>query len=135
MARSQSTPERLTTSELTIVDSDSHLSNKLDHLLPYLDPSVKSVIDRIPLEEAPWKIFSSTRATPDFPNNVGIGDDDELLEHEYATDVETKLEFMDEYETPLGFLLVGETSRGEPPIEHLCDGLVRLPYWLYLLLC
>lgn len=36
---------------------------------------------------------------------------------------------------PLGFLLVGETVRGGQPVEHLGDGVIELPYWLYLLLC
>lgn len=44
-------------------------------------------------------------------------------------------EFKQTYDTPLGLLLVGDTVRGRQPIEGLDDGLVQLPYWLYLLLC
>lgn len=44
-------------------------------------------------------------------------------------------EFVDEYETPLGFLLVGETGRGDEPVTVVDDGILRLPYWLYLLVC
>ena len=44
-------------------------------------------------------------------------------------------EFAAAYESPVGFLLVGDTFRGAEPIEHLGDGVVQLPYWLYVLLC
>ena len=44
-------------------------------------------------------------------------------------------EFRDSYETPLGLVLAGDTVAGDPPIETLSDGVVQLPYWLYLALC
>ena len=44
-------------------------------------------------------------------------------------------EFMQSYDVPLGFLLVGETVRGTQPVEHLGEGIIELPYWLYLMLC
>jgi predicted AAA+ superfamily ATPase len=44
-------------------------------------------------------------------------------------------EFTRAYDVPLGFLLVGDTVRGAEPIRRLDDGVVQLPYWLYLLLC
>lgn len=44
-------------------------------------------------------------------------------------------EFMREYDTPLGILLAGDTVRMDDPITQLEDGVVQLPYWLYLLLC
>ncbi|WP_254863123.1 ATP-binding protein [Halovivax gelatinilyticus] len=44
-------------------------------------------------------------------------------------------EFQTTYDSPLGIVLVGDTPRGEPPIETLEDGIIKLPYWLYLLLC
>lgn len=125
MARSQTSSDRLTTGELTVIDSDSHVSNKIENLLPYLDQSVRSVIDRIPLEEVSWKIFSSTRATPDFPNNTGIGDDDELLEHEYATDAETKLEFMDEFDLDYSVLTPGILGLATVNHEEIAVGIMR----------
>jgi predicted AAA+ superfamily ATPase len=44
-------------------------------------------------------------------------------------------EFKQAYETPVGFLLVGDTLRGADPVNQLNEGVVQLPYWLYLLLC
>lgn len=44
-------------------------------------------------------------------------------------------EFKRTYETPIGVLLVGDTLRGADPVTHLDEGVVQLPYWLYLLLC
>jgi predicted AAA+ superfamily ATPase len=44
-------------------------------------------------------------------------------------------EFRQTYETPLGFLVTGDTVRGRQPVEEVDDGVIRLPYWLYLLLC
>ena len=44
-------------------------------------------------------------------------------------------EFKDAYDAPVGFLLAGDTVRDTKPVEHLGDGVVTLPYWLYLLLC
>ena len=52
------------------------------------------------------------------------------------TDTLAALEaFRDAYETPLGFLVEGEPGRGIDPVGTVADGIVRLPYWLYLLLC
>jgi predicted AAA+ superfamily ATPase len=44
-------------------------------------------------------------------------------------------EFTETYDTPLGLLLVGDTVRGSAEITDLGDGVVQIPYWLYLLLC
>jgi predicted AAA+ superfamily ATPase len=44
-------------------------------------------------------------------------------------------EFRGSYDTPLGLLLTSDTVREGRPVEHLGDGIVQLPYWLYLLLC
>jgi len=44
-------------------------------------------------------------------------------------------EFTEAYDVPIGLVVVGETVRGEEPVAHLGDGVIRLPYWLYLLLC
>jgi predicted AAA+ superfamily ATPase len=44
-------------------------------------------------------------------------------------------EFKQAYDIPLGLVLVGDTVRGTEPIQALDDGVIQLPYWLYLLLC
>jgi hypothetical protein len=44
-------------------------------------------------------------------------------------------EFNQTFDTPLGFFLTGDTVRGTDPIQTFDDGIVQLPYWLYLLLC
>jgi predicted AAA+ superfamily ATPase len=44
-------------------------------------------------------------------------------------------EFTEAYDAPLGLLLAGDTVRRSEEIVDLGDGVVQLPYWLYLLLC
>jgi predicted AAA+ superfamily ATPase len=44
-------------------------------------------------------------------------------------------EFKDEYHAPLGLLLAGDTVREDQPVQQIEDGVIQLPYWLYLLLC
>jgi len=44
-------------------------------------------------------------------------------------------EFKQTYDVPLGFVLAGDTVRGAEPIQELDDGIIQLPYWLYLLFC
>jgi predicted AAA+ superfamily ATPase len=44
-------------------------------------------------------------------------------------------QFKQEYDTPVGFLLTGDTVQDTEPIRKLDDGIIQLPYWLYLLLC
>jgi predicted AAA+ superfamily ATPase len=44
-------------------------------------------------------------------------------------------EFQQTFDTPLGFLLMGDTVRGADPIQMRDDAIIQLPYWLYLLLC
>jgi predicted AAA+ superfamily ATPase len=44
-------------------------------------------------------------------------------------------EFKETYDTPLGLLLTSDTLRGRQPIQAVEEGIVQLPYWLYLLLC
>ena len=44
-------------------------------------------------------------------------------------------EFRQIYERPLGFLITGNTVRSGQPVEEVDDGVIRLLYWLYLLLC
>ncbi|SDF96006.1 hypothetical protein SAMN05216218_11275 [Halorientalis regularis] len=44
-------------------------------------------------------------------------------------------EFTGAYDAPIGFVLTGDTIRGSEPISEVRDGIVELPYWLYLLLC
>lgn len=43
--------------------------------------------------------------------------------------------FLDQYDTPLGILLVGDTVRGSDEVQLLDDRIIQLPYWLYMLLC
>ena len=54
---------------------------------------------------------------------------------QYDSTVATLREFKQEYDAPVGFVLAGNTVGGSQPIEHLGEGVVQLPYWLYLLLC
>lgn len=44
-------------------------------------------------------------------------------------------EFQQTFDAPLGFLLMGDTVRGTDPIRVRGDGIIQLPYWLYLMLC
>ncbi len=44
-------------------------------------------------------------------------------------------EFQHTYDVPVGLVLAGDTVQEQQPVSHLGDGLVQLPYWLYLLLC
>ena len=43
--------------------------------------------------------------------------------------------FLETYETPIGFLVTGDTVGDNAAIQQTGDGIVQLPYWLYLLLC
>lgn len=45
------------------------------------------------------------------------------------------VEFRETFDTPLGLLLSGEPGEGEAIVRRREDGIVELPYWLYLLLC
>ena len=49
--------------------------------------------------------------------------------------LEAVREFKEVYDVPLGLLLAGDTVRGRQPIEDLGEGILQVPYWLYLLLC
>ena len=54
-------------------------------------------------------------------------------EHEPSLDATR--EFMNSYDTPVGFVLVGDTVSGAGTVKTLDDGVIQLPYWLYLMLC
>jgi predicted AAA+ superfamily ATPase len=43
--------------------------------------------------------------------------------------------FKKAYKAPIGLLVTGETSRGLDPITVPENGIIQLPYWLYLMLC
>jgi hypothetical protein len=43
--------------------------------------------------------------------------------------------FVEEYETPFGLLIVGDTVRDRDGVELMDDAIVQVPYCLYLLLC
>lgn len=47
----------------------------------------------------------------------------------------TVQEFQQAFDAPIGLLLIGDTVRGSNPIQVHDDGIIQLPYWLYLLLC
>lgn len=49
--------------------------------------------------------------------------------------VETIQEFREEYDAPVGFVVTGDTLRGVEPVAEVSDGVIQLPFWLYLLLC
>jgi len=55
--------------------------------------------------------------------------------HERADSLAAIREFKRTYDTPLGLLLAGDTVRDGDPVEELEEGIIELPYWLYLLLC
>jgi predicted AAA+ superfamily ATPase len=44
-------------------------------------------------------------------------------------------QFKQEYAAPVGFLLTGDTVQDTEPIRELTNGIIQIPYWLYLLLC
>ncbi len=54
---------------------------------------------------------------------------------DYDVALETLAEFQDTYDAPVGFVVVGNTVRGDTAVQHINDRIVELPYWLYLLLC
>jgi predicted AAA+ superfamily ATPase len=43
--------------------------------------------------------------------------------------------FRRHYDTPVGFVLAGDTVVSNEAVRDLGDGLIELPYWLYLALC
>lgn len=43
--------------------------------------------------------------------------------------------FRARYDTPVGFVLTGDTVDRDGAVRDLGDGLIELPYWLYLSLC
>lgn len=44
-------------------------------------------------------------------------------------------EFCDQYQTPVGLLVSDDTSGRIEPVMERNEGVIELPYWLYLLLC
>lgn len=65
------------------------------------------------------------------PVPIGLG----YRPRERAAVVEAVQEFRSEYDAPVGFVVIGDTIRGIEPVEEVSEGVVQLPYWLYLLLC
>jgi len=43
--------------------------------------------------------------------------------------------FLETYDAPVGFLITGDTVGDGNGIQQIEDGIVQVPYWLYLLLC
>lgn len=44
-------------------------------------------------------------------------------------------EFQDTYDSPLGLFIVGDTLRGAKPVHDIGNGIVQLPFLLYMVLC
>jgi predicted AAA+ superfamily ATPase len=44
-------------------------------------------------------------------------------------------EFREEFGSPVGLVLAGDTIRGAQPVAEVEDGIVQIPYWLYLMIC
>jgi hypothetical protein len=44
-------------------------------------------------------------------------------------------EFLEAYDSSVGFLLAGDTVADGEAVERLGERVVELPYWLYLLVC
>lgn len=44
-------------------------------------------------------------------------------------------EYHDRYHAPVGLLITGDTGNRLDPIAHREQGIIELPYWLYLMLC
>lgn len=44
-------------------------------------------------------------------------------------------EFIEEFESPIGIVLAGDTVRDARPIATIDENIVQLPYWLYLMIC
>jgi hypothetical protein len=43
--------------------------------------------------------------------------------------------FCDAYDVPFGVVLTGDTVPGPDGVSRHAERVVRVPYWLYLLLC
>ena len=54
---------------------------------------------------------------------------------EHEASVDAVREFKQRYDAPVGFVLAGDTVHSSQPVADLGDGVIQLPYWLYLLLC
>ncbi|PSQ16244.1 hypothetical protein BRD00_11150 [Halobacteriales archaeon QS_8_69_26] len=44
-------------------------------------------------------------------------------------------EFTEAYDAPVGMVLTGDTIRGAQPVTEVAEGIVQLPYWLYMMIC
>lgn len=54
---------------------------------------------------------------------------------DYGPTISALQEFRAEFDAPLGLLLVGDTVDTGRPIKEVQDGIVQIPYWLYLMIC
>lgn len=111
---SSETSGSVTASELTLVDTDSHLGESMEDLIPYIENQAVSRMVEGVGSDAQYlrKIFSTTRATPEF-NQTKIGSESvqgKGLVHEVANDPETKLELMEEFDIDYSILSPGKTS-------------------------
>ncbi len=80
-----------------VVDADSHLTESVDDLYPYMDDRDEGIKQLIKLSEIPFSdIFSITAPTPIFPDGQDEGTADVDL-WSGANDIEGKHDLMDEY--------------------------------------
>jgi predicted AAA+ superfamily ATPase len=67
----------------------------------------------------------------DTPVPVGLA----YRSRERETALDAIRAFKQTYDAPLGMLLTGDTVRDSQPVVDLGDGIVQVPYWLYLFVC
>lgn len=121
MARSQTARSDLQLSDCTIVDMDSHVGEDIkEDLLPHMENrGIREMIASLGSSEAiRTKIFSATRATPDFAQtNSGEGGMGSGLVHLEARDAESKLAYMDEFDLEYSVLTPG-TNLNLASVNH-----------------
>ena len=120
MATSE-TARSLTSSDLSLVDVDSHLGESKDDLIPYIEnKAIQRLVEGVDSDaQYARKIFSSTRTTPEFnQTKAGAkGSQGKGLVHEVAKDAKTKLEVMEEFDIECSILSPGK-SGGLASVNH-----------------
>lgn len=128
MATEQSA--RLTLSDLTLVDADSHLTETTRELRPYLDnPGIEKLLDASKI--GAYDVYSAHRASPAFAQTATAGTDEhEDLVHDQVTAPEPKRELMEEFDidhtvlTP-GLNLILATVNHDPTAVALASAYNR----------
>lgn len=117
MATTGSSP--ITLSELTLVDVDSHVSNSLDDLLPYMDERHDGVKKMIEFADNPaMEIYSRTRTTPAWFQTRNQEDFGERLVHggRERTTPENKIRLMDEF--GIDYTILSTGPNGLASVNH-----------------